>query len=220
MTVPKKTSRTESIAGVTWYAVGLAVCFAMGGCNETPQDGRAWRAVAGVSPFSKLDSLSLPAELDVIGRQRPHAFRTDFGLEERIQGVHVRFFGDRTDESSGPVPHDARVRLVEATWFPRTDDSATVIWNQLIADVSGKVGGPPMCSTAVGTYYRIRNARWSVGGGTVFLRQQYADSVTTDGYRLPVGPSIGIGVALDSTITSRMLSQRRDEECGAQTGNP
>ncbi len=157
----------------------------------------AGRIMGAVQSTPALTDVTLPMSVRNIGKQRTHAIITEFGVEETLGGVVVRYFGDR-GESSEPVSPSANVHLIEATWTLPTDDSAAVVWHRYLRNLSGIADGTAECFVTGpgGQGRRLRIAQWVEGKPRVYLMHRYTDSLhRADQWHL-ISPEVSISLWL------------------------
>ena len=203
--------RTRSGQGPSARVLLGVLALAMSTACRDPEPA-VWGVAKGISPFSSLEGLTLPITLGEVLQRRPGSLRRDYGVRESRDRAEIQYKGARPDYHH-PAPLDGPVELVTATWEFKNDDTATVKWKEVLHELARRSGSEPMCEVVLGTQYRIRQAQWRIEGGGIVVSQQYHDSVTTDGERLPVRPTVSIIVAPDSAELANDFSFSQPTPC-------
>jgi hypothetical protein len=205
------TSLTSAKYRWAWPHYVFLACCAFS-CSEG-QLSRVPRELQNVPELAVLKSIRLPASVRDLGRVRPGAKMTDFGLEERAGDADIRFIASRPGQSSEPVDSGAIVPILESARDLSSDDSATKAWTSASENITRALNVEPACWTPRRTAYRIRLARWPIPGGAVYLRQQYRDSVQTGGAWRVVPSAITVGVSVDSAAVAPLFASAGAVRC-------
>jgi len=157
--------------------------------------------------------------LPEIAGRRPASSPTEYGRNETLSGIEVRYFGDR-GESSEPVDSNSDVRAIEATWVV-SDSGPNADWSRLIAQIDAVTGSTARCVDKATTVVTARVAVWPLHiHGLALLRHTAVDSVQRAGEWRHAPPSMTLIIVLDSATAKPLLTDTMSVDCMEAPARP
>lgn len=190
--------------------ITLSLCVVLAAaCAQRRDDVDVAAAFALLKEPPRLPTFRFPASVTELSRRLATARRTEYGLTDTLGGVVWEYFGDR-GPSSEPVRESAEVRLMTATWFLPSDDSASVIWRSIREEFDAGLAQGARCFVGVGPLDEGRRiARWTLGAAILSARQIGSDSVPTMGEWRPLQARVVVAVVMDSARMGPVMAGMR-----------
>jgi hypothetical protein len=198
----------RTLADLPKLGVLAGVVLAACGSREPQVDVAA--ALRTVPPFTDIPSLMIPVRVRELASTRPRADSTDFGLTERVGSAEVWYVGQRSSNYDVPVERSAKVRHIEVSWQPSTDDSAAHLFSDLFSEIARRLDGTPACFE---TAHPVYLAQWPFESGILYLKRRFEDSVQNNRVWVRRAPTVTLGIALDSAVVRPLLASARGTRC-------
>jgi len=147
-------------------------------------------------PLAQLPGVVLGMSLREVMAVRPRARPESMGLRETADSLEIRYFVPQEGKGQDFILPDSTARItgVEYQRVFASDSSAVAYANSIHARISERLALPAQCRMNVPGWPRTRYSTWQTKGGTLYLRQGYADSVRSNLQWRQIPPSVTTGV--------------------------